>query len=240
MAYDTKRQRLVLYGGGVEIAQGGEVDWGNQIFEWDGAGWVQQQPVTQVPLMYSPSMAYNPTTEELLIFGFTQFGEQTWVWDGKNFYQKMPATTPPARQDQAMVYDIAHNDIVMFGGALYASGGAILNDTWEWLTPNVSLAPQAPSITKSGGNYVVTLNLANQGNVPDTTVLLSSVTLGSVTTIGGGFLADINPGTTGTITLNFKASSVGTGVKQLTYSGTYNANGVVGIPFSASTFVFLP
>ena len=83
------------------------------------------------------------------------------------------------------------------------------------------------------------MTLLNNGNVPDTNVILSTTTLGPATKIGGGFLANINPGANGTFAVTFKKSDVGKGVLPLTFQGTYDAAGVTGIPWSISYFVLV-
>ena len=227
MTYDPVRQRTVMFGG-VFFSSAYYDAW-----EWDGANW-SQKPAIQHPAAYSGAMAYNPASRQTLFFGSDG---TTWGWDGSVWLQKMPVTSPAARATNA-VYDAAHQEILLFGGVDTATN-RYYNDTWAWLTPVISLVPEPPTVTTSGGNFVVTLPLANFGNVPDTIVILDAATLGSATS-NSQFVGLINPGTTGSVSVKFKATSKAGTVTTATFQGTYSADGVNGIPWSASFQVVLP
>lgn len=244
MTYDAARQQLTLFGGGDATALDGLVTYSfRNVYVWNGSGWIEKGPAVHPPPLQTPSMAYNLDTQEVLLFGENVANDgtvsgQTWAWDGSNFYQRIPVTSPSARMGQSMVFGSVRREVLLFGGADSVTARP-LNDTWMWLTPTVSLVAQTPTVTISGNNYVVTMPLSNFGNVPDSSVILSSVTLGPAAH-GGVFAGTINPGSTVNIAVKFKISSVPGTSAVVTLSGAYNANGVIGIPWSASFAVPLP
>ncbi len=119
MAYDSSREKVLLFGGS-EATEGA--------WEWDGMNWTQLNSVIKPSARYSPAMAYDRARKKVMMFGGVYAGSnknETWEWDGTNWKQKNPATKPSARNDHAMIYDSGRNKVVLFGG----EG---LNDTWEW------------------------------------------------------------------------------------------------------------
>ena len=77
---------------------------------WDGSNWTEQFPATSPPARDSASMAYDPATGNMVLFGGFEEGDlsDTWVWDGTNWTEQFPATSPPAHGDSAsMAYDPA-------------------------------------------------------------------------------------------------------------------------------------
>ena len=237
MATNVARQRIVMYAG-VGVVNN-VLERLSDTWEWDGADWIQMFPVSKPPVV-EPLMAYDPATEEVLLYGIDDTGaNNTWAWDGRSWFQKMPVTNPAARFRSAIALDGERQQILLFGGA-DAFTSRIYDDTWAWLSPAVNLVPQMPTVTVNGGNYVVTMNLANQGNVPDTAVILSSATLGPATSNSFGFIGGIEPGASGSFSAKFKTSQVPGLFATVTFQGAYNANGLVGIPWSASFLVLLP
>lgn len=243
MTYDAAHQKLVLFGGGIETGLDGLVSYSfNNVYVWNGTSWVEQGPAVHPPPLQSPSMAYNSATEEVLVFGENVANDgtvssQTWAWDGNNFYQRMPVSTPSARVGQTMVFGSVRQEVLLFGGADDTTARP-MNDTWAWLTPTVGLFAQTPIVTISGNNYVVTIPLTNSGNVPDS-LILGSVTLGSAAS-AGIIVSTINPGSTVNAVVKFKISSVPGTSAVATITGSYIANGVIGIPWSANFVVPLP
>jgi uncharacterized repeat protein (TIGR02543 family) len=240
MAYDPLRARTVLFGGALGVGANFELF---DTWEWNGASWLQKLPLTfpsNVTSVANP-MAYNRASREvLLLAAAADFSQSlTWTWDGTEWLQRMPLNIPPVRLGEVMVYDGARDEILMFGGQ--SSAGHMLNDTWVWNAASVGLSPQPPVVTKDGqGNYIVSIDLKNTGNVPDSAVIVNGLTLGSASDTTFKFIADIEPGASSTVQSKFKVSAVTGFVATITLQGTFSANGSAGIPWSGSFLVFLP
>jgi hypothetical protein len=131
MAYDAATGQLVLFGGATGTRSGLLSD----TWVWDGTTWSQAAPTTSPPARYSASMAYDPATQQLVLFG--GFGpahkshalNDTWTWNGSSWTQASPVTRPSARVLPSMAYDPAQGGIVLFGGI---APSAFLSDTWTW------------------------------------------------------------------------------------------------------------
>jgi hypothetical protein len=80
VAADLSTHTLVLFGG---------VDDFSTTWLWNGAAWVQADPVRSPPGRYGASEAYDPRTGEVLLFGGTletgQSANDTWAWDGSTW-----------------------------------------------------------------------------------------------------------------------------------------------------------
>jgi cysteine-rich repeat protein len=135
MAYDSKRGRVMLFGGVESLSLGGTVF--NDTWEWDGADWTPLTPATAPPPRWEHAMVYDSARDRLVMFGgdagLTRFSD-TWEWDGADWQLQISATVPPERRAHAMAYDQARSRTVMFGGD--EGHGEIttklLNDAWEW------------------------------------------------------------------------------------------------------------
>ncbi|MEI6775568.1 MAG: kelch repeat-containing protein [Chloroflexales bacterium] len=124
MAYDTARQRVILFGGSRRGIGGGFL---NDIWEWDGTTWTQITSATSPPARSSHAMAYDATRQRVVLFGGSGsngggFLNDIWEWDGTTWTQITPATSPPAQSSYVMAYDTARQRVVIFSG----------NDTWTY------------------------------------------------------------------------------------------------------------
>ncbi len=143
MAYDTVRQRVVLFGGyGTSVL--------NDTWEWDGTTWMQRTPATSPPARSNHDMVYDATRQRIVLFGGyddknDNFND-TWEWDGAIWTQITSSTSPPARYDHAMAYDAARQHIILFGGNINTYRH--LNDTWEW--DGTTWTQRTPSSSPSG------------------------------------------------------------------------------------------
>jgi hypothetical protein len=130
MAYDARRDRMVMFGG-TRGASGGSV-----VSEWDGARWSDVAPVTHVPSERSlAAIVYDPERARVMMFGggigtdinatpLKQALSDTWTWDGVAWREEQPAISPPASFGRTMAFDPRRHRAVLFGG-----GGS---GTWEW------------------------------------------------------------------------------------------------------------
>lgn len=139
MAYDSKRKKVVLFGGKDVTALG-------ETWEWDGSTWTQVATTGPAP-RYGHAMAFDESRDRTVLFGGTSsapfmgngnadnnpssFFCDTWEWDGtswekvtnaKTFYyfQERPeflgANAPQPRRFAAMAYDKARRRVVLHGG----------------------------------------------------------------------------------------------------------------------------
>ncbi len=133
MAYDPATQQLVLFGGENNTGGGALGD----TWSWNGSTWSELDPSTSPSARSNASMAYDPASGQLLLFGGENSSDQnfgdTWSWNGSTWVDLDPSTNPPARVDAAMAYDPALGELVLFGGSEgTGSGGTYDGDTWAW------------------------------------------------------------------------------------------------------------
>ncbi len=129
MAYDTYRNRLVIFGGNNGANLG-------DTWEWDGAAWTQLAMGGNSPAPRAfHSMVFDIARGYAVLFGgapgpFPTFDDDTWAWNGSSWTLLSTGDADPSlkRQNSAMVYDSNRGRIVMYGGF----GGLISTATWEW------------------------------------------------------------------------------------------------------------
>jgi hypothetical protein len=131
LAYDSGRDRIVLFGG-YSLGAGRLSD----TWEFDGAAWARRLPVTSPIARDEHAMAFDSRRGRTVLFGgyIVPGGSlsDTWEWDGVNWLERFPATSPPARHDHGMVYDSARGRVVLYGGLDFSLPRPELSDTWEW------------------------------------------------------------------------------------------------------------
>ena len=125
MAYDTVRQRVVLYGGTLD-AFGGSGS--NETWEWDGVNWTLRSGVGAPTVQHHVRLVYDEARRRVVLFGGYQLDE-TWTYDGNRWTREQPAQSPPPLIYHALAYDRARQRVVLFGGG---GGGGMSNETWEW------------------------------------------------------------------------------------------------------------
>jgi hypothetical protein len=145
LAYDSFRQKVVLYSGG------------NSVSEFDGTTWTTITPATRPSRRQNVTMTYDAARKQVVMFGGLNFTpsplDDTWLWDGTNWTAAKPTSQPPARSYHAMTYDSARQKVVMFGGdSLHGGSGVIYNDTWEWDGTNWAKATPAVSPPVNDGH----------------------------------------------------------------------------------------
>lgn len=128
-AYDTRRNRVVLYGGmGLTNRENRYGD----TWEWNGKTW-HQMTDNSVGTRDHHAMAYDEARGRTVMFGGNKAGDHlendTWEWDGKQ-WARVATEGPGGRAHFAMVYDSKHKLVVLFGGL--SEGYKKHNDTWAW------------------------------------------------------------------------------------------------------------
>ena len=146
LAYDSARQRVVLFGGRDRF--GNLFD---DVWEWDNASWTERTPASGPSARARHGLAFDAAAGATLLFGGIDDVADTpndlWQWDGQSWTQlTTPSTEPPhGRMSPAWFYDVDRGRVVMFAGA---TGGAE-RDVWEWdgaswseRTPRTSPSPR--------------------------------------------------------------------------------------------------
>jgi hypothetical protein len=92
--------------------------------------WTELHPPASPPARSDASMAYDPATRTMLLFGghsdrYPYLGD-TWSWNGTTWIKLSPSTSPLARIDAPMAYDAGTNAMLLFGDGYDGD----FNDTW--------------------------------------------------------------------------------------------------------------
>ncbi|MCX5746718.1 MAG: kelch repeat-containing protein [Proteobacteria bacterium] len=110
MAYDRKRDRVVLFGGhtisGTNLAD---------TWEWDGVRWTALAPPTSPSARFGHRMVYDPVGERIVLFGGASpiTLTDTWAWDGTT-WTELPATATPNVSDFALTWDAARQELQVY------------------------------------------------------------------------------------------------------------------------------
>ena len=126
MVYDSKRGRLVLFGG----SDGPKVF--GDTWEWDGEKWTQMSG-DGPPARTLHGMAYDEARGRVVMWGGTAelrpdapSFDDTWEWDGRK-WERIDAAGPSARDHIAMSYDAERRVVVMHGGGIPPE---VRGETW--------------------------------------------------------------------------------------------------------------
>jgi hypothetical protein len=130
MAYDARRQVVVLFGGLSATGQKLADTW-----EWNGTAWTRVATRVTPPARFGAGMAYDRQRGETIVFGGVGADDRklddTWRFDGRRWSRAQTRSSPAPRSEGYLAYDDARARMVMFGGE-GANVVPTLGDTWEW------------------------------------------------------------------------------------------------------------
>ncbi|HTL36808.1 MAG TPA: kelch repeat-containing protein [Kofleriaceae bacterium] len=130
LAYAADRDRIVLYGGELDVF--GTTTVYNDTWEWDGTAWTEMHPAHSPAPRTGPVLVYDAASKRVVLAGgsdATGSFEETWEWDGIDWIERTPPTNAPPRTRSAGAYVPTRKSIIMFGGNY---GTTFPNDVWEW------------------------------------------------------------------------------------------------------------
>jgi hypothetical protein len=144
MAYDSHRQRVVLFGGGDRDTATLYAD----TWEYDGVDWQHINTPHSPPAMDQMSMAYDSRSNETVLFGGQGLSgdfNATWKYDGLDWVEVNTASSPPRGSLAAMAYDAARGQVVFFGSGVVFEPPTDAA-TWEfdggdWTQVNTLISP---------------------------------------------------------------------------------------------------
>ena len=126
-AYDSKQNRVVLFGGWNGAKHLGDT------WQFDGTTWTSLSPAVAPPALSNAGMAYDAARGVSVLFGGstdTAVIADTWEWDGAAWNRRSLATSPPAMAEVAMVYDSTRARMLLFG--VFNQFGVSLPETWAY------------------------------------------------------------------------------------------------------------
>jgi len=128
MAYDSNRDRVILFGGRDGFAPN------NETWEFDGTDWLQIQTSNAPAPREEMGMVYDASLNRVVLFGGCDESTQsvygdTWWFDGVDWANVTPSNSPSPRFRGSMVYDSDRSRSVYFGGF---DGTAALTDVLEY------------------------------------------------------------------------------------------------------------
>lgn len=155
MAYDTTRDRVVLFGG-CNGSMANACSAIGDTWEWTTTGWTQVAPTTSPTARMGHTLAFDSIRNRVILFGgctgTTAFGctpnNETWEFDGATWTLLVPTVSPSARWLHGMAFDPLRGKVVMFGGL--EANGQLDNDLWEWDGTTWTPAP-ATSLPAAAG-----------------------------------------------------------------------------------------
>ncbi len=92
--------------------------------------WSAASPATSPPQLTGPAMAYDPQSQQTILFGYSGGAAQTWDWNGYTWTNLTAPDGPTPRGYSSLAYDPAIGDLVLFGGT--APGNTLFAQTWLW------------------------------------------------------------------------------------------------------------
>ncbi|MFO0839993.1 MAG: immunoglobulin domain-containing protein [Phycisphaerae bacterium] len=132
MAYDSRFQRIVMFGGGEHRTNGENGD----TWIWNGANWTQSLVSPAPAHRLGHAMACDSRRQVIVLFGgfdspYSFKKGDTWEWNGSAWAERAPAHAPSPRWGHAMTYDPLRQRVLLFGG-FTDSTPAYNAETWEW------------------------------------------------------------------------------------------------------------
>ncbi len=128
MAYDSRRERVVLFGG---TARAGV---SNETWEYDGTRWVERDDVGAPPARVFAAMAFDRQRGVIVLFGGSGANgllDDLWEYDGTSWAEIVPTGLAPSpRMKHGMAYDALRQVVVMAFGETQQLPA--LNETWEY------------------------------------------------------------------------------------------------------------
>lgn len=136
MAYDSSRNKIVLFGG---KSFDNDPTWHDDTWEWDCATkkWSRIYTHNTPRGRAYHAMVYNPVRKSVMLQGGRQesygidedkYSPSTWEYKNGN-WQLLSTSGPGKREKHKMVWDEARKQIVLFGGIEYPT---VYGDTWVW------------------------------------------------------------------------------------------------------------
>ncbi len=135
MAYDSDRDRIVLFGGVVYGSDNKTIETLHDTWEFDGTNWTQT--VASGSLHVSkPALAYDPSRKQMVLVGVNDtFATTMALYDAtaKSWAAPTPAPEklPTCANEGVMVYQ-RHKQMIAYAGGVCVTATPTADELWEW------------------------------------------------------------------------------------------------------------
>lgn len=146
LAYDTKHDRVILFGGGTLGNLDNFETWS---YNYNSNSWKNISPSSHPSTGSGAAMVYDTKIDKSILFGGCYGGgtrlNVTWAYDYNNntWIELKPLISPPPTYFHAMAYDSESDRIIVFGGDILNTindetwAYDYLNNTWENMTSSI-------------------------------------------------------------------------------------------------------
>ena len=160
MAYDSKTNRVILYGGwtGNESLRS---SYNDETWSYDVSAntWTKMNPSTSPGIRCGHELVYDVESDRFILFGGYYFYgswtvlDDTWIYDANtNTWTKMKAKGPFSHAGGQMVYDSESDRTIFFSG--YSFGGDyFFLDTWAYDDESDTWTEMKPAISPPAQYY---------------------------------------------------------------------------------------
>jgi hypothetical protein len=158
MAYDSRRGRAVLFGGGIMITSTFCCTTAGDTWEWDGTNWILQTPLSSPSSATDIAAIYDEAQQTTILFagnsnaGFPTPGStsETWFWDGTNWTKAINIQTPLVRMTGGMAYDVSRQQAVLVGFSCFTcTPQETLTYVWDGSNWSMIIGANTPTLGSS-------------------------------------------------------------------------------------------
>jgi len=155
LAYDNESDRIILYGGYTDGANYNDT-WA---YDYNTDTWTKMNPKTSPGFREEFNMAYNPITDQCMLFGGINSGgypnaagnglKDMWVYDynDNNWTEFLLYDHPSGRAESELVYNSKDDVMILFGGWLGESKNIVYTDMWVFEYEITTKIPTTPTTT---------------------------------------------------------------------------------------------
>jgi hypothetical protein len=166
IAYDSKADRVILFGGCTLDNQCTDQTW---VYDLTSDTWTRETPKVRPPAENFGNMVYDPKADRVILCAVDAVGyyEGTWAYDLKSntWTNLKPATSPTSCMYVAMAYDPAVDKIILFGGVDERNNEQPLGGTWAYSLASNAWTQLSPAVAPSVRGWAAMAYEAHSGKL---------------------------------------------------------------------------
>ena len=182
LAYDSVRDRIVMFGGAGGSPGAPEIAL-SDTWEYDGASWIQRQPLHVPPARGEHVLVYDAHRRRVVMFGGTGDPDKlsdTWEWDGTDWTLMATAQTPPTTDTLSAAYDpVLQSTVLVTAGQVWDWNGVawtkLYTVTQTPLSGSVTYDAVRRSLLLYGGESTAKLDFEPVDNAPVERCVFASI-----------------------------------------------------------------